>query len=240
MVQQSMISDQDKSQLKRTFRKDLKSDVAVTLFTHKSSVLTVPGRECRYCPQTQQLMEELTSLSPKLHLETVDFYQEPKTAQDYAVSRIPAILLAAAATDSVGSRVKFYGIPSGYLMSALADDIKTISRGVSPLSTESRKQLRRVNSGVHIQVFVTPTDATCPELARLAHAMALESPHVTTDVVEIQEYPAMAQTYGVRTVPFTVINEQYRFAGPATEPQLLETILQAGVRQADVNQEAIT
>ena len=231
MVQQSMISDQDKSQLKRAFRKDLKSDVAVTFFTHKSSVLSVPGRECRYCPQAQQLMEELASLSPKLRLETVDFYQDSKTAQDYAVTRIPAIVLAAAGADSAGSRVKFYGIPSGYMMSAVVNDIKTISRGVSPLSNESRKQLRRVNHPVHIQVFVTPTDASCPELARLAHAFAVESSNIFADVVEIQEYPALAQTYGVRSVPFTVINEQYRFSGPASEAQLLEKVLQAGVRQ---------
>ena len=230
MVQQSMISDQDKSQLKRTFRKDLKSDVVVTFFTHKSSVLTVPGRECRYCPQAQQLMEELASLSPKLRLETVDFYQDPKTAEDYAVTRIPAIVLAAAGADSAGTRLKFYGIPSGFLMSAVVDDIKIISRGVSPLSNETRKQLRLVNHGVHIQVFVTPTDAACPELARLAHAFAVENSYISADVVEIQEYPAMAQTYGVRSVPFTVINEQYRFSGPASEAQLLEKVIQAGVR----------
>jgi len=234
MVQQSMIPDQDRSQLKRTFRKDLKSGIAVTLFTHKSSVLTVPGRECRYCPQTEQLMEELASLSPKIKLETVDFYQSPETAQDYAVSRIPAIVLANPDAGSAGSRVKFYGIPSGYLTSALVEDIKVISRGISPLSTESRKQLRRVNRSVHIQVFVTPTDPTCPEMARLAHAMALENPNIKSDVVEIQEFPAVAQAYGVRSVPFTVINEQYRFAGPAAEPQLLETVVQAGVEPETV------
>ena len=234
MVQQSMIPDQDKSQLKRTFRKDLKSGIAVTLFTHKSSVLTVPGRECRYCPETEQLMEELASLSPKIKLETVDFYQSPETAQDYAVSRIPAIVLANPDAGSAGSRVKFYGIPSGYLTSALVEDIKIISRGISPLSTASRKQLRRVNRSVHIQVFVTPTDSTCPEMARLAHAMALENSNIKSDVVEIQEFPAMAQAYGVRSVPFTVINEQYRFAGQAAEPQLLETVIQAGVEPETV------
>lgn len=231
MAQQSMISDQDKSQLKRTFRKDLKSDVTITLFTQKSSVLAIPGRECRYCPQTQQLMDDLASLSPKLQLETVDFYQDAESAGRYGVTRIPAIMLAASGSSGGDSRLKFYGIPSGYTMSAVIDDIKTLSRGVSPLATETRKQLRRVNHGVHIQVFVTPTDTSCPPLARLAHAMALECVNISADVVEIQEFPALAQTYGVRSVPFTVINEQFRFSGPATEAQLLEKVLQAGVRQ---------
>lgn len=232
MVQQALISDRDKVQLKRTFRKDLKSDVNLKLFTQKPSVVTVPGRECPYCEQTQQLMDELSSLSPKIRLETVDFYQERQTAEDHGVSRIPAVALGSAAATSSASdyRLRFYGIPMGYELATLVEDIKTISRGVSPLSTATRRKLREINQPVHIQVFVTPTDAGCPVPARLAHAMALESPMVSADVVEVQEFPALAQNYGIRSVPFTVVNEHIRFGGQVSEAQLLEKIVQAGVR----------
>ena len=231
MAQQPIISSSDRSQLKRNFRKDLKSSVEVTFFGQRSSVLTIPGRECRFCPQTQQLMEELVALSPKLQLNTVDFYQDPDTAKSHGVTRIPGIVLAAAGPDAGASRIKFYGIPSGYLMSVVVDDIKTISRGLTPLSNESKKQLRRVNQPVHIQVFATPNQIDCLDIARLSHAFALECPSISADVVEVQEYPAVAQHYGVSSVPLTVINEQYRFSGPAAESQLLDKVLQAGVRQ---------
>ena len=224
-MQQPLITDRDKAQLKRAFRKDLTKDVRVRLFTQRPSPVTVPGRECRYCAQTQQLMEELSALSPKVHLETVDFYQQPQAARDSGVVRIPAILLGA--KDS--SRVKFYGIPMGYALATIVEDIKTISRGVSPLSMDTRKKLRQVNRPVHVQVFVTPSDANCPGQARLAHAFALECPHISSDVVEVQEFPALGQTYGVRSVPLTVINEHIRFAGAGTEVQMLEKVLQVGV-----------
>jgi glutaredoxin-like protein len=231
MAQQTLIGERDKVQLKRTFRKDLKADVTLKLFTQKPSVVTIPGRECPYCAQTQQLMDELSSLSPKLRLETVDFYQEGQTAKDHGISRIPAVALSAAANPVPEDfRVKFYGIPMGYELATLVEDIKTISRGVSPLSTAARRRLREINQAVHIQVFVTPADASCAVPARLAHAMALECPNISADVVEIQEFPALAQNYGIRSVPFTVINEHIRFGGPVTETQLLEKVLQAGVR----------
>ncbi|MCH7606012.1 MAG: thioredoxin family protein [Chloroflexi bacterium] len=154
MTQGSIISEQDKAQLKRTFRKDLKAQVLLKLFTYKtSSLLTIPGRDCPQCPQTQQLMEELAGLSPKITLETVDFYEEPKVAQEHGVTRIPAIVFESAGS----SRLKFYGAPLGYETATLIEDIKTISRGVSPLSMDTRKKLRQVNQDVHIQVFVTPT-----------------------------------------------------------------------------------
>jgi hypothetical protein len=153
MTPQPVISEQDKTQLKRTFRKDLKARVNLKLFTQKPSSLTIPGRECPYCPQTQQLMEELAELSPKLQLEIIDFYGQPEVARQNGVERIPALLMG---SDN-SPRVKFYGIPLGYELATIIENIKTISRGVSPLSMDTRKKLRQVNQPVHIQVFVTPT-----------------------------------------------------------------------------------
>ena len=134
--------------------------------------------------------------------------------------------------DNGSSRVKFYGIPLGYELATIVEDIKTISRGVSPLRTDTRKKLRQVNKPVHIQVFVTPSDIICPGVARLAHAIALECRHVTADVVQVQEFPSLAQNYAVRSVPLTVINEYTKVSGAISEPQMLERVLAAGVAPA--------
>ena len=157
-----IISDRDR--LKREFRKDLKSEVTIRLFSQGSSLLTIPGRDCKYCPQTQELMDELAGLSPKLHLEVYDFYNDAESREKYGVERIPAIVLGKNGVDGL----KFYGIPLGYEFAAIIEDIKIISRGVSPLTMDSRKKLRKVNQPVHIQVFVTPTCGYCPAMARLA------------------------------------------------------------------------
>ena len=228
MMQQSAFSPQDKAQLKRTWRKDLKGEVNLKLFTQQPSPLTIPGRECPYCPQTEQLLEELAELSPKLHLEILDYYAQPEVAQEYGVTRIPAIVINA--DDS--SRVKFYGIPAGFELGTIIEDIKTISRGVSPLSMDTRKKLRQIKQSVHIQVFVTPSCGYCPAVARLAHALALEYPLISTDVVEIQEFPALSRIYQVRSVPLTVVNENIRFAGPISEPEFVERVLQAGIESS--------
>ena len=69
-------------------------------------------------------------------------------------------------------------------------------------------------------------------MARVAHAMAIESSRVTADVVEIQEFPALAQVYGVRGVPLTVINDSVAFSGAVTEEEFLSRLLEA-VRESD-------
>ena len=148
-----IMPDKDQKALKDRFKRELKNDVTIRLFTQKTFGLTIPGRECRYCDQTQQLMEELATLSPKLHLEVKDFYSQTQEAKDAGVERIPAILLTATG----GSNVKFYGFPTGHEFANVLGDIVTLSRGVSPLSLETRKKLKQVKEAVHIQVFVTPT-----------------------------------------------------------------------------------
>lgn len=226
-AQQALIPTQEKSRLKRDFRKHLKADVVLRFFTQRPSPIAIPGRDCRYCPQVQQLLEEMTALSPRLTLETVDFFAEQEQAREDNVSRIPAVLLS---TDS-GGRVRFYGLPMGYELPVLIDSIKAVSRGVTRLSVNSRKQLRQVNRPVNLQVFVTPASEVSAGMALLAHAMAVESRHITADVIEAEEFPDLVRRYGVRQVPLTIINEFSTVPGMVSEGEFLEKVLQAGVQQ---------
>ena len=132
MTQQAQIPDQEKAQLKRTFRKDLKAEVNLRLFTQRPSPIAVPGRECKHCLQTQQMLEELAALSPKVHLETVDIYVQPDLAREEGITRVPAIAfgLKGGPNDGPkgGPRLRYFGIPMGYQMAVVIEHIRTISR----------------------------------------------------------------------------------------------------------------
>ena len=230
MAQQAeaLIPAQEKARLKRDFRKHLKGEISLRLFTQRPSPIAIPGRDCRYCPQAQQLAEELAELSPKLKLDTVDYYAEPDQAREQGVSRIPALVVG---TESVGG-VRFFGLPMGYELPALIESIKSVSRGATRLSVNTRKQLRRVNRPVSIQVFVTPGSETSAGMALLGHAMAVESAFITTDVIEAEEFPDLTRRYNLRQVPLTIINEFATVNGMVSEGELLEKVLQTGVRTA--------
>ncbi len=66
----------------------------------------------------------------------------------------------------------------------------------------------------------------------MAHAMALESPLIRADVIEAQEFPTLARRYDVSAVPKTVINNMVQFVGNVPEKELLEKVLQVGLRVA--------
>ena len=77
-------------------------------------------------------------------------------------------------------------------------------------------------------------------MARLAHAIAIENSLITADVVEVEEFPSLAQMYSVRGVPKTVIGTATKltgilppiqFVGAVPEAEFVEKVLEAGVKE---------
>jgi glutaredoxin-like protein len=220
---------QQRNQLRRTFRKDLKAPVKLRLFTRGPSPIAIPGRECPTCDQTQQLIEEVSGASPKIKLEIHDLFSDPTTAQAMGVARIPAILVG----DEEQPRIKFYGAPLGYQMAAIIETIRSLSRGVSPLQTGTRRKLRQLDHPVHIQIIVSPEDQAGAEAAYTAFAMTSESRQVSADALQIRDFPTLVRSLGISSSPMALINEYYRVTGTISEDRLLEQVLLAGRQGSD-------
>lgn len=54
--------------------------------------------------------------------------------------------------------------------------------------------------------------------------MAIANSHIVADVVEVSEFPDLAQRYMVRGVPKTVINDSVAFLGNVPEATFVEHI----------------
>jgi hypothetical protein len=63
--------------------------------------------------------------------------------------------------------------------------------------------------------------------------MAIASPRVRADVVELTEFRDLVTRYAVRGVPKTVINERLYFDGVLPEPDVLAAVLEASRRASE-------
>ena len=124
--------------------------------------------------------------------------------------------------------IRFYGIPGGYDFASLIHAIKTVSSQRSALSRETKARLKTIATPVHIQVFVTLTCPYCPMAVQMAHEMALDSPFITSDMVEAAEFPHLNHNYNVAAVPKVVINETIEFVGALSESEFLRYVMDAG------------
>lgn len=59
----------------------------------------------------------------------------------------------------------------------------------------------------------------------MAHAFAIENEHIRADMIEISEFPYLANKYQVQGVPKTLINEEIEVAGMVPEYRLIDEVL---------------
>ena len=191
----------------------MESDVTIRYFSQKA--------ECDYCPENLQLLQLLTGMSSKLHLEVYDLQDDHRKVDAEKIARAPATKLIGAEE----RHILFYGIPSGFEFLSLLEDILMVSRGDSGLSEDSRRRLRALRDPLHIRVFVTLDCPHCPGAVRMAHQVALENPLVAAEVVEAVEFPDLSERYGVSAVPLTIVNGVPSVHGTLPERAYLDAIL---------------
>jgi glutaredoxin-like protein len=213
----SLLSEEQKKQVKARLAQNLLHPVTLTVFTQEY--------ECDYCKENRELAEDIATSSDKIKLEVFDLMKDRGKAAELGVDKVPATVVR----DRKGSQVKFYGIPAGYEFSTFLTDIILLSRGQTELSPETRKILAGIKTPIHVQVFVTPTCPYCPGAVRLAHQFAMENPHIQSDMVEVSEFPQLGVKYNVTGVPKTVINENIELVGLQPEEEFLRQV-QAAAR----------
>ena len=199
--------------------KEVKSQLANMTGAVTLKLFTQP-MECQYCKETHQLLEELTQANPLLKLEVVQYEPESAESKEFEIEQIPAIAV-------IGEKdygIRFYGIPAGYEFSSLLNAILMVSTGITKLLPETKVYLDGLKKDIHFKVLVTPTCPYCPPAVMLAQRMALYSPRVKADMIEISEFPHLAQKYAVQGVPRTVINEEHFLEGAAPEKMMLQKL----------------
>jgi len=211
----ALLKDKDRQYLQEEFTKRLKSPVKLVVFTQTIA--------CGFCEQTEQIAQEVASLSDKITVEVYNFVADKAIADQYGVDKIPATVIEG--EQDYG--IRFFGIPSGYEFSSLIEDIMMVSSGESGLSEDTKKTIATVKEPVHIQVFVTPTCPYCPGSVILAHKLAIENENIKGDMVEATEFPHLSQKYNVMGVPRSVINETTHIEGAVPEAMFVAQLAQA-------------
>ncbi|MFX0068065.1 MAG: thioredoxin family protein [Promethearchaeota archaeon] len=194
---------------------ELKSDVRI-LFFHCDE-------NCILCNETSELLEGVSELSKKVHVERYDCTKDEAKANKLNVERHPTTII-------VGEKdygVRYSGIVSGYEFGPFIESIVEVSKGEAHLSNGTVKRLKKLDKSVNIKVFIMPTCPYCPAMVRLAHRLAVASDKIQAEMIESMEFRDMALKYNVTAVPRTVINDKVDVVGLLSESKLLDSIFKA-------------
>jgi glutaredoxin-like protein len=235
-----LIPLKDQELIRQKFAAELLGPVKIDYFTERELSLEVPGRRpCAYCKPVRELLQELAALSELISLRVLIFDEAAEERTKLGVERIPGIVLRGAqqAGGPTGLFI-YYGMPGGTEFPAFLESIVDISRGEVLLSQESVKELKKLREDVLVRVFVTPTCGYCPQMVRAVYQLSLANPKVRAEVIEVNEFPELADRYQVKAVPLTVIGDKVAIPGAMNPDTLVEQVVRAGGSEASPPQEA--
>lgn len=209
------IEEKVQEQVKELFN-ELEDDVVLRVFTKED--------HCLLCNETLELVKIVASLSEKIKIEHCECDTETEEAKKFGIDKHPAIVVQG----KNDCKLRFFGIPSGFEFRSLVDTIVDASTGKTGLEESLIEELQKIDTPVHIQVFVTPTCPYCPKMVQTAHKFSMINPeYIRSDMIEATEFQELSQKYGVFGVPKTIINEEIHIEGAIHEKMVLQKVLQA-------------
>jgi alkyl hydroperoxide reductase subunit AhpF len=145
-----LLSPADQDKLRESFD-EMTNGVRVLFFTQTL--------DCEPCVQTKRILDELPALSDQIAIEEVNFVLEKDRAAQYAIDRVPALVLLRedAAGQSSDTRIRFLGTPSGYEFISLVQALLLAGGHEPQLTAENKALVAAVTTPTTIQVFSTPT-----------------------------------------------------------------------------------
>ncbi len=221
-----MIPLREQELIRERFSQELKGPVKIDFFTQRPTPVFVPGREdCRFCPEAGQMLEEIAHLSSQIELRARELGSDRAIEERYGIERAPSTVVRGV----VNRPVVFVGVAAGELFPVLIESIVDASGPPPELAPAVKRRLKRLKRSVRVRVYVALTAPYCAEQARLAQLLGVANQHIRSEIVELSEYPQLAQQLDIRAVPTTIIDGKVTLTG-LTEP---ETFVEQVVKAAE-------
>ena len=188
--------------------------VRITLFTQEP--------ESQASRETRQLLEELADISDKIELRVLNFDSNKDEASALDVNKLPGTVIEG----SKDHGIRYFGAPSGYMVSSVIENVVQISKNESDLSENSKQLVSTIQSPLELQIFVSSTSPYCPALVSLSQRLAIENDNIKAHMIDIKEFPHLAMRYHITDVPATVLNNSVTIEGALDEKDFVQRIIE--------------
>ena len=169
-------------------------------------------------PVSQELrayMEELAKYTDKLTV-----YEVPDSDPD--TGQLPYVEILSESGQSTG--LAFHGVPGGHEFTSFVLGLYNAAGPGQPIDDDVRTKIQAIDHDVHMKILVSLSCTMCPDLVVAAQKIAAMNHFVTTDVYDLNHFPALKEKYNVMSVPCLIINNDQVFFGKKNLQQLLELL----------------
>ncbi len=170
---------------------DALSDESLRRLEHlkKPLVLQIETDRSTQSEEAIRLMQKLCTFSELLRCSIVPAKKDG--------TQYPAISLYSAGGVPLG--LTFHGVPGGHVFDTIDSSICSDSCG-DTLAAHTTKAIAALPP-MHLEIAVTLSCAMCPPTACAAALLALQNPHIQTDLYDVSQNPDMRNRYQILHVP---------------------------------------
>lgn len=197
-------------------------DILIDMVNDVNVKLYVDTLECDTCKETNQLLEEMSTVNDKIKYELIDTKGDKSVGAIHGVSMYPTIVMLDENNEDKG--IRFYGIPAGHEINSLLAALIDVSGKELDLDADTIERIKAIDHETDIKVFVTLQCPHCPGAVTKAHRIALLNPYVKASMVEAQTFGELSMKHNVSSVPKIVVNETFDFVGNQPIEVFLDTI----------------
>lgn len=166
----------------------------------------------------------LTELTEKYELISVKYVQEEGDPEDqvkHLVDHFPAFVVLDKDGDDHG--IRFYGCPTGNIYKSFITTLVMFSNGEHGLEEEALEEAKTLGE-TDMQVLVTPNAPSINGTIDITHALSYLNGKVKACVIDLIQFPDIAEQYRVLGIPKTIINETQHYTGQFTLEEGLEIL----------------
>ena len=163
--------------------------------------------------ELKHYMEELAKLTDKLSI---------KLEENVDATEAPYVKVCR--EDGSYSGLAFHGIPGGHEFTSFILGIYNVAGPGQQIEEDTRAKIQAVDKDTKIKIMVSLTCTMCPDLVVAAQRIASLSPKVTTEVYDLNHFPALRDKYQIMSVPCMVIDDGKPNFGKKDINQVLDLI----------------
>lgn len=158
-----------------------------------------------------ELVDELASMSSKIHVEQVELPRTPSF--------------------QVGDRVTFAGVPMGHEFTSLIMALLQVSGRKPKIDDKVIDQIKALRGDYEFTTYISLSCHNCPDVVQALNIMSVLNPSIRHTMVDGAEFKAEVEAKNIMAVPYVELNGEAFGSGRMT----VEEILAKLGSQADVS-----
>ena len=155
---------------------------------------------------TQALVDEIASMSPKIKVESTELQRTPS----FSINRI-----------GEDTGVTFAGIPLGHEFTSLVLALLQVSGRPPKVAENLIDQVKNIRGEYHFETYVSLTCHNCPDVVQALNLMSILNPGITHTMIEGGAYKEEVESKNIMAVPTVFLNGESFGGGRMTLEEIL-------------------